>query len=267
MLKKTKLNTLLAKTDHLASSFKKGISEYIVFFKNHQSAFKGEKRTYSPKDGTIDIPSKRSNVMVATTVDEKLQYLVESSKDYINALFSQEKTNASGLAKAKLVVDGIDLGEYTSLELLRLKNILENGDFENMYKTIPVKSDSEIWVESKNEMYVSRTGIFETELVKGIEKSTTKEQYILTDPNVTKDNGAKYTPQVASKDTIIELGDYTHQRFSGEYTHRQRAEILQRRTKLFTAVVEALKISNDVEALESDMTADKLFGFLHNGKI
>lgn len=266
-MSKTKLNTLLAKTDHLASSFKKGISEYIIFFKNNQSSFKGEKRTYTPKDGTIDIPSKRSNVVITTTVDEKLQYLVESSKDYINALFSQEKTNASGVAKATLIVDEINFGEYTSLELLRLKNILENGDFENLYKTIPVRSDSEIWNESKNEMYVSRKGIFETEQVKGVEKSTTKEQYILPDPNVTKDNGAKYTPQVASKDTIIELGDYTHQRFTGEYTHRQRAEILQRRTKLLTAVVEALKVSNDVEALESDLTANKLFGYLHNGKI
>jgi len=264
-MSKAKLNVLLAKTDHLGSSFKKGLVEYIRFFKDKQGAFRGEKKTYSPKDGTIDLPTERKNELVTTTVSEKLDYLVESSSEYIDALFSQERTNASGLAKANLTVDGINFGDFTALELLRLKSLLEAGDFENVYANMPVRSDSEIWGKSSNEMYKDRD-IFESELVKGTKKSTTKEQYILQDPNVNPDSPS-YKPTVASKDTIIDLGDYTYQKFSGESTHRERADILKRRTKLLTAVIEALKVANDVEAVESPMTAKKLFGYLHNGKI
>ena len=262
-----KMNVLLAKTDHLASSFKKGISEYGKFFREKQGAFKGEKKTYTAKDGTIDLPNERKNENVVTTVDEKLDYLVDTSKDYINALFSQEKTNAQSGVSVPLVVDGIEFGNFSALELLRLKSLLESGDIESMYSNIPVRPDNENWVPTTNDLYTGRQ-IFESELVTGTKKSTQKESYILPDPNIEKlGKDAKYTPQIASKDTIIDLGNYTFQKFSGEYTHRQRAEILKRRTKILTATIEALKTINDTESISSDMTASKLFGYLHSGTI
>lgn len=264
---KPKLNVLLAKTDQLSSSFKKGITEYIKFFKSAQGSFIGEKKTYSPKEGTIDEPSLRKNQLVVTTVDEKLEYLVNSSKEYIDSLFSQEATNASGQAKSELFVDGISLGVYSSLELLRLKSLIESGELEEMYANIPVRSDSEIWNETKADDYKNRTGIFETGVTSGVKKTTTKESYILSDPNIANVKDGKYTPQIASRDTVVELGDYTSQKYSGEYSQRQKAEILQRRTKLLVAVLEALKASNDVEAVDSQMNSNKLFGYLHTGKI
>ena len=266
MKQELKLNTLLAKTDHLASIFKKSIEDYVKFFKTSQGAFKGEKKTYEPRSGTIDVPSERSNKLVVTTVDEKLSWLSENSREYINALFSQERTNASGNAKAKLVVDGKSFGEFTSMELLRLKSLLEYGTFKDLYENIPVRNDDQVWTKSQNENYANRE-IFESTQASGVYKSTLKESYILTDPNISKVEGAKYTPQIAVKDTVIELGDYTFQRFTGEWSHVQRANVLARRTKLLVAVIEALKVANDVEAIQSDMTSDKLFNYLHEGKI
>lgn len=261
-----KLNVLLAKTDHLASSFRKSIDDYLSYFKNKQTDFRGEKKTYEPRLGSIDIPGKRENKLIVTTVDEKLEWLEENSKDYIDALFSLEASNASGIAKAKLEVDGVNFGELSSLELLRLKSILENGNLEQMYSNIPVRSDSEIWNTTNNEMYEGRF-VFETPKISGVEKSTEKESYILPDPNIKElKEGGHYTPQIATKNTVIELGDYSHQRFSGEWSHRQRAELLKRRTKLLNAVIEALKISNEVEAINSSITSEKLFNYLHKGK-
>ncbi len=263
---KSKLNVLLAKTDHLASVFKKGIQDYVKFFKTAQGSFKGGKKTYEPKPGTIDQPNERSNKLVVTTVSEKLYYLQESSREYIDALFSQEKTNSSGIAKAKLVVDGISFGEFTSMELLRLKSLLESGDIKEMYENIPVRNDDETWNKSSNEMYTSRD-IYESTMQVGIQKSIIKESYILSDPNISKIDSSKYTPITATKDTIVELGDYTYQRFSGEASHHERASILGRRSKLLTAVIESLKTANDVECIESDMTADKIFNYLHSGTL
>jgi len=259
---KAKLNVLLAKTDHLSSVFKKGLEDYIKFFKSSQGAFRGERKTYEPKPGTIDVPSERINKLVVTTVDEKLSYLANLSKDYIDALFSQERTNASGKAKAKLSVDGVDFGELTSLELLRMKSLLETGALKDMYENVPVRNEDEIWKKSTADQYDGRE-IYESTLRSGVSKSTMKESFILPDPNIGKVEGGKYTPQIATKDTVIELGDFTHQRFTGETSHVHRAAILARRTRLLTAVIEALKIANDVESEESTVTADKLFGYLH----
>lgn len=261
-----KLAVLLAITDHLASSFKKNIEDYVKFFKTSQGAFKGERKTYEPKANTVDLPNERSNKLVVTTVEEKLNYLHENSKEYIDALFSQEKTNASGLAKAKLSVEGVEFGEYTSMELLRLKSILESGTLKEMYENLPVRNDDAVWTKSSSDMYSART-IFESTQRTGITKSVMKESYILPDPNISKGDGAKYTPQIATKDTVVELGDYTYQKFSGEASHIERATILARRGKLLTAVIEALKVANDCDTVASEMTADKLFNYLHKGKI
>lgn len=264
---KTKLNTLLAKTDQLASGFKELLSDYISYFKNHQGAFKGERRTYAPRPGTIDEPKERANDLVVTSVAEKFDWLVKTQSEYIDSLFSQEATNASGVAKARLEVDGIDFGMLSSLELLRLKSLLENDRLTAMYEHMPVRSDSMVWRKTADSTYTGRE-IWETEMISGVKKTTVKEAYILPDPNLKSlGDGASYQPMVAQKDTIMELGDFTHQRFSGEVSHRERAEVLHRRQRLLTAVLEALKKSNEVEALTSELNAKKLFGYLHEGKV
>lgn len=258
-----KLNTLLAKTDLLATNFRAMVTDFLGFFRSNQGDFKGEKKTYDPKPGTVDVPSERGEKRIVTTVDEKFAWFTENSRDYVDALFSLEATNAAGIARAELVVDGQSWGNFSSLELLRLKSFIENGEFERMYSSIPVRSDSEIWNPSTAEQYHGRSGIFESPALTGTKKSVQKESYILSDPNIAAIDGARYAPQLAQRDTIVELGDYTFQKYSGEWSHRQRAELLKRRQSLLTAVTEALKVANDVEAVNSGLTAEKIFSYLH----
>jgi len=261
----SKLNVLLAKTDALQSSFRAMVLDYSSYFSKNQGDFKGEVKTYESKPGMIDLPAERGTKLIVTTVEEKLQWFEQTGKEYIDALFSQEATNASGIAKAELLVDGKSWGEYSSLELLRLKSLIENGDIEKMYSSIPVRSDSEIWNKNTNEIYKDRNGIYESIPQTGVKKSVTKESYILPDPNITKDSGAKYVPQVASKDTIIDLGEYSFQKFTGEWSHRERAGLLRRRQVLLTSIIEALKKANEVESVNSNLTSNKIFDYLHNG--
>ena len=266
---KKKLNVLLALTDQLRQIYKNNVADYAKFFSKNQGSFKGEKRTYTAKDGTIDDPSKRGTTLVATTVNEKLDYFIENSAKFIDALFSQEKTNALGNAKAELMVDGKSWGAYTSLELLRLKSLLESSDLgkiSDMIENIPVRSDSEIWEKTTNEEYEGRD-IYETELFTGVTKTTVKTPYILEDPNLKgKDAKTNYTPAVVQRDEVLELGDYTKQNFSGEWFHRERALALKRRTNLLTAITEALKEANECEVEKSDLTAAKIFNYLFYNK-
>ena len=261
-----KLNVLLAKTDHLQAIFRKLVEDYVKFFKTKQGEFRGERKTYQALPDSVDLPNERKNELVVTTVAEKLDWLVDNSKEYLDALFSQELTNARGLAKSHLTVEGEDWGEFTSLELLRLKSFLENGTLKEMYENLPVRNDDEIWENSTEEMYLNRE-IYESALLKGDRMTTIKETYILEDPNLSKTTDVKnYTPVTATRDKPTRLGEFTYQRFSGEWSHRQRAELLKRRSTMLTAVIEALKICNEVEVEKSNMTAEKIFSYLHNGK-
>jgi len=260
-----KLNVLLAKTDSLATQFKGMVVDFAKFFKNKQGAFVGEKKTYQPKEGTIDEPTKRGNTLVQTTVDEKFKWFKENSKEYIDALFAQEATNASGAATAELVIDGKSWGVYTSLELLRLKSVVENNNLHVMLNEIPVRSDSEEWDESENEMYAERSGIYEIKMEESVIKSTVKEDYILKDPNVSE-TSPNYSPVVSQKTSTIELGDYTRQKFSGEWSQRQKASALKRRSTMITSIVQALKTCNEVEAVESELNSDRIFSYLFEGE-
>lgn len=265
--KELRLNTLLAKTEYSAAQFKKLVTDYIAFFKGKQGEFKGIRKTYAPRENVVDEPSMRGITKVVTTVEEKLVWLEETAGEHIDNLFSVESTNASGVARASLVVEGVDFGSLSSLELLRLKSLLESGDFESMYANIPVRDDSSEWELTREEMYEGKE-VYEGIRLSGIKKSIVKRPRILKDPNIdpTKEN-SRYAPQVVTDDEILELGDYTIQHFSGEATHRERAEILRRRSKLLSAVIEALKVANEAVAKESSLTSKKLFGYLHKGKI
>lgn len=258
---KQKLFSLLAKTDHLAQVYKNSIGDYIKFFKSNQSAFKGLRKTYTAEPGTVDDPSKRGFQALVTTVGEKMNYFTENSKDYLNALFSLEKTNSSGVAKANLIVEGEDWGEYTSLELMRLKNIIDMQDFKVMLESLPVRPDNKIWEKTLSPEFNGRD-VFESELLKGENVTTEKESYIVQDPNIAKIDGLKYTPILADKSTKKVLGNYTYQEYSGEVTHIYRANTLRRLSVLKTAVIVALKEANDCEVVQSDLNADKIFNYL-----
>jgi hypothetical protein len=263
-----KLNVLLATTDQQGITWKSALKNFLIFFKNSQGAFRGEKKTYTPREGTIDDASKKGNVVVQTTVAEKLKWLEENNAEYLDNLFKQERTNSTGIATAELIVDGVNFGALTSLELLRLKSLIESGEFKDMYEALPVRSDSEVWVETTNDDYTNRE-IYETSLVRGTSRTTVKDPYILEDPNVARLGAAAaatYKPTTASRDTVVELGDYTTQKFSGEATQRFKAEILRRRGKLHTAIIAALKVANDVEHVDSPVTGQKIFDYLHRGQ-
>ncbi len=259
-----KLNVLLAKTDHLAASFRENLTRYIKYFKEKAGEFRGFKKTYTPKENVQDDPSKRGTSKIIATVDDKLKWLKDTHSEYINSLFAQEATNAAGVAKAELIVEGVSWGILSSLELLRLKSLLEGNDVKGMYESIPVRDDSKLWETATNEMYTGLQGVFESPVSSGTSKSIVKTQFILPDPNV----GAapqNYKPTVSQRDEILELGDYTLQEFTAEWSSRQRADLLKRRETLLVAVITAIKVANEVEAKEAAITAEKLFDYLHSG--
>jgi hypothetical protein len=264
-----KLNTVLAVTEKGRVKYKNMISNFTKFFSKDQGAFQGHKKTYTPREGTIDDPKKRSVRPVATTVTEKFNWFIKGSEDFIQNLFDMEASNAAGVANVNFTVDGVTWGHLSSLELLRLKSLLESSDLgplTPMLSSIPVRSDSELWNTSDDENYVGRE-IYENEMIKGVAKTTVKQPYIIEDPNLGKlKDTSNYAPVTAQRDIVQELGDYTTQDFSGEWSQRQKAEALKRKDILLTAVVAALKEANEADKVSSIITSEKLFGYIFFGR-
>lgn len=260
-----KMNTLLAKADHSMASFAKLVSDYAAFFKTKQGMFRGEKKTFVPRDGYYEDSSKMGTITVAITVDEKLEWFNNQFANYLNDVFSIESTNSNGAKKVELVVEGKSFGHLTALDLMRLKNLLTNKDLEAVFANIPVRSDSEVWAPTKDADYAGRN-VFETPLVSGVTRTTEKEEVILKDPNIDPAHlPSNYNARTTVKSRTVETGDYTMQKFTGEWTQRQRAELLRRRSILLEAVIKALKEVNDAEALEPNLQVNSFIDYLING--
>lgn len=259
------MNTLLAKVEHSTASIARLFADYANFYKTKQGMFRGYKKTFVPKDGYFDDPSKMGTVVVATTVDEKFDWFNNQFKNWLKEVFSVESTNSLGAKTVELKVNGKSFGNLTALELMRLKNILTNKDLESVFVNIPVRSDSEVWNPATDPEYAGRN-VFETELIKGVTRTTETEEVILKDPNLDPSHlPANYQARTTIKKRTVETGDYTQQNFTGEWTQRQRAELLRRRSELLAAVIEALKEVNDTVVEEPNLKVDEFVDYLYKG--
>lgn len=260
-----KMNTLLAKVEHATASVAKLFSDYVNFFKNKQGMFRGYKKTFTPRDGYFEDPSKMGTSVVTTTVDEKFDWFNAQFKNWLKDVFSVEATNSKGAKTVELVVDGKSFGNLTALELMRLKSILTNKDLEAVYANIPVRSDAEVWNPTTDPEYDGRR-VFETELIKGVTRTTEKEEVILKDPNIDPAHlPANYQAKTTIKNRTVETGDYTQQSFTGEWTQRERAELLRRRSNLLAAVIEALKVVNDTPVENPNLDVDAVVDYIYKG--
>ena len=260
-----KMNELLAKTEHKASCFSSIVKDYIKFFKGSAGAFTGETKTYQACEGYEDVPSKRGVRKVITTVNEKLDYFDGIMKDFLRNQFSVEATNAIG-NKVPLIVDGVNFGELTSYDLMRLKNILCDNETLTMYNLIPVRSDADIWNPTTNEEYKDRN-IFEKPRVESDEHTTINEEVILEDPNLRgREIPSNYVATKSVKRKTVTVGKSTRQEFSGEWTQVQRANLLKRRSEILDAVISALKRVNEVDTVKSNLNVDSFVEYLHYGR-
>lgn len=265
MKESLKMNTLLAKVEHATASVRRLFVDYANFFKTKQGMFRGFKKTFVPRDGYFEDPSKMGTSVVATTVDEKFEWFNTQFKAWLTDVFSVEATNSSGANRVELKVNGVSFGHLTALELMRLKSILTDKDLEAVFANIPVRSDSEVWNPTDDPEYKGRA-VFQTDLIKGVTRTTEKEEVILKDPNLDPAHlPNNYQARTTIKSKTVETGDYTQQMFTGEWTQRQRAELLRRRSELLAAVIEALKEVNDNVVEKPNLDVNGLVDFLYKG--
>lgn len=249
-----KLSVLLGLREKVEKNYQNMIDDMNSKFKNKQGLFRGARRTYQAIDQYADDPNKRGFQNVSSTVGEQINWFKDNTKEYLETVFSIEKTNSKGVT-APLIVEGVTWGTYSTLELLRLKSILDSK-MRLMVQQLPIREEANIWKPTADGVFGQRD-VFETELDEGYSKTTIKETYILPDPHP----DLKRQPMLGEKNTQVNVGKYTQQAFSGEITNLQRAQIEVRYNKVYNAVVEALETANNVNSEESDL-GEKLLTYI-----
>lgn len=243
-----KLSVALGLRDRLEKSQANMFDDMLQKFKSNQGLFKGQRNTYEALEGYADDSTKRNYTHVSSTVDEQLAWLKTHSMDYLENVLSVEKTNSTGV-KAILVVDGKEWGEYSTLELLRMKSILD-GKFKAILHDLPVRKDTVIWTKSNDPNFEGRE-VYETPLEKGFARTTKKSMEIINDPHIKDAPGRPPIPQNIEK--VENIGQMSHQDFSGEYTLKQRADLMVKQEKLYLGIIEALAKANETEVQLSDL--------------
>lgn len=243
-----KQSVLLGLRDKLEKTFTGMLDDFLQKFKNKQGIFIGWNKTYDALDDFADDPTKRSFQKVSGTVSEQFAWFKEHTKDYFNTVLSIEKTNSTGIS-SDLVVNGEFWGNYTVLELLRLKSIMD-GKLKAILSEIPIRDEKVIWTKTDKDYYGNRD-VWETPIVEGFTKTTLKRTEIVNDPHIKE--APNRPPVPVQFETQVNTGKFTEQKFSGEMTMLERANILAKYDKVYTAIIEALENANNVETVESDL--------------
>lgn len=249
-----KLSVLLGLRDKIEKNFANMLDDMHGKFKNKQALFMGFRKTYQALEGFADDDTKRGFQNVSSTVDEQLSWFKEHTQEYFETILSIEKTNACGVYST-LIVNGDNWGIYSTLELLRLKSILD-GKIKAMIHEIPVRSDGVIWKLSPDSSFSGRN-IWESPTDSGHTKTTIKRSYILPDPHP----NINRPPIVGEEHTQVNTGQYTSQVFVGSWSLKQRADLLVKYDTLYKAVIEALESANDAPSQVSEL-GDKVLNYL-----
>lgn len=253
-----KLAVALGLREKTEKDFTNMVNDMTDKFVKKQGLFIGGRQTFEAMEGFADEPEKRKFQNVASTVKEQLNWFKDKGADYLKTTLSIEKTNAGGI-KAPLVVAGETWGEYTTLELLRLKGILDSK-LKSMIQQLPIRSESQIWEKSTQAEFQGRD-IWQTRLDEGYTKTTLKDTVIINDPHIKEAPGR--SPITKETSQQVNTGKYTKQDYSGAITNRERAEMEVAYNDLYKGVIAALEQANSAEVEESDL-GDKVLGHLFN---
>lgn len=242
-----KQSVLLGLRERVEKTLRNMLTDMIGKFKD-DGKFLGGRNTFEALEGEPDMPEKRGFKAVPSTVGEQLTWFKKYSAEYMNTVFSIEKTNAQG-STADLVVGSVSFGKYTANELLRLKSILDSS-MRAMIEGLPIRTETTIW-EKHNQAEFGEREIWQTPIDEGYTKTTLKRVEIVNDPHIKDSPGRPPVTQVI--DTPKNTGKYTQQKYSGQITNLERAKKEVKYDALYKGVIMALEEVNSTEAVESDL--------------
>jgi len=243
------LHQLIAVEPDLAQQSRAIMEETVNTFTKKADHFDGVQKLYKPyEDGGEQIPDEIKEIV--TTVDEKLDYAKKIVIRSMDATISKEETNASGKARASLVVDGVDFGELAATSLIALERILER--IREEYKAIPTLDPTKTWTKSDD------TGkmLYKTPIEVKFRAVKTKVPLVLAPAT------DKFPAQVQVLDSDKQVGRYETIYRSGRLTPTEKSDLLEKIDNLVLAVKKAREKANQTQVVQVDL-GRKIFDYIH----
>ena len=189
---------------------------------------------------------------VQSTTDEQLEFLTKNLVSYWDVTY--QKDSANQVAFADIVIDDSTIVTLVpSTTLLAMEKKLDA--LLATYNALPTLDASKAW--EKAEGY-GKVGVWKTVHPRENQHTVTYKTYEEVSP-ATKEHKAQIV-QVEKTDTV---GKYIYQEYSGAITSLDKAQRLERLTKMIRAVKEARQRANGTLVDTKLKFADSIFGYIN----
>lgn len=253
--KKVKLHEILAFENEVKNKSKAIVDETTNVFTKKETLFDGLTKEYiATEEKGDEIPSESK--AVTTTVPEKMEHTMKSVIDAIDVTLSKEETNASGSARAELIIGSTNFGSFSATGLLSLEGTLSKLRNE-LYKHIPTLDPSVSWHKDADN---TRKGMFKSEASTKW-RSVTRKKPIVAYPAT-----EQHPAQVVMESYDEQVGRYLTTQFSGKVSPKAKADIIERLDQVIFAVKQARAKANNTDVITVRVAKD-LFGYIHGSDL
>jgi len=254
-MSKTVLHELLAVEQGLAETANRVTKETTKTLSEKRSIFSGLTKAHEIfAEDQQHLKQATENVEVQTTVDEQIDYLSVELARYWDVTLQKEIANQK--ANADIVVDGITLvANIPSIVLLGMEKKLTA--LIAVYNAIPTLDAARAWEIDPN---YAKSGVFRTKWATERQQTITEKVYKTVAPAT-----ERHPAQVVRDDETSVIGKYIQIDFSGAVTSLEKAERIQRLTKLIRAVKAARQRANNAEVDSTAVFGTALLNYV-NGK-
>ena len=244
-----KLHEILAIEQDRKNKANQTLGEAKKIFSKNAILFDGMIKKYVPTEENAEQIPDETKEMVSTvkqSINDTLQAVIIS----MDATLSKEETNASGTAKADLIVGEKMFGTFSATTLLALESQLSK--VLDLYKNIPTLDTARKWnFDEQNDFY--RTD--EEVKFRTIKRPKVIVKYEATD---------RHPAQTELVNIDFQVGKYETTYFSGRITPLQKKQLIDKLEALITAVKIARAKANNVE-VNNVKLGQEIFNYLNEG--
>lgn len=247
---KNQLHALLAVEQDRKNRATEILQEAATLFSKKEDHLDGVVKVYEPKEeGGEPLPPEIKEVV--TSISEKMAYVAPFVAQAIDAQLSKEETNASGTARAELIVDGKSFGEFSATSLLALEQHF--GRLLGLYRVMPTLDNVRRWTKDSQaeNIYVSETEV---------KYRTQKIEDVVVAVQPTKEHPA----QVVKLTKDVQVGTYKTTYRSGKITSAAKSELLRRIDHMLDAIKQARAHANQAEVVQVKK-GKELLDFINQG--
>lgn len=254
-MSKTVLHEILAVEQSRGQTANKLLKEATKTLGDKRSIFEGMQKEHQIiDDAKQNLKQATEHKEVESTVDEQLDFLGSALFTYWDVIIQKDEANQR--AKADIIIDGNILAEgVPSTTLLGMEKKLEN--LYALYNAIPTTDSAKAWESADN---YAKKGVWRTKHPEERQHKVVNKEWQIIAP-ATKEHPAQ-TKEI-SKEEI--LGKYIVTTFSGALSPLDKAERLERLTKLTNAVKEARQRANGIEVKNDLKFGEDLINYINKG--